>query len=70
MQRMQVISSDSCDGFQEDFGRDVKDLSHVDHGVKVFALGKIMRILKSYTDGKTEITPLDRRLIKGFYTTD
>ena len=42
----------------------------MDAGVKVFALGKILRILRSYTDGKTEINPLDRRLIKGFYTTD
>jgi hypothetical protein len=45
-------------------------LSHKDAGVKLFAVGKVMRILKSYTEGKTEINPLDRRLIKGFYTTD
>jgi hypothetical protein len=29
-----------------------------------------MKILKSYTDDKIEINALDRRLIKGFYTTD
>lgn len=65
-----MISSDSSDGNVEDFGKDVEDLSHKDPGVKLFAAGKLMRILNTYTEGKTEINPLDRRLIKGFYTTD
>jgi len=28
-----------------------------------------MKILKNYTDQKNPINPLDKRLIKGFYTT-
>jgi len=48
----------------------MQEITHPDAGVKLFAVGKIMKILKSYTDDKIEINALDRRLIKGFYTTD
>ena len=70
MQRIRVLSSDSSDAGGDTFGKEVKDIGHPDPGVKLFALGEIMRILKSYTSTRKPITDLDKKLIKGFYTTD
>ena len=70
MQRIQVISSDGSDAGGDTFGKEVQDMGHPDPGVKLFALGEVMRILKSYTSTREPITALDKKLIKGFYTTD
>ena len=65
-----MISSDDSDFERDDFSKEVKELAHKDAGVRMFAAGNMMRILKSYTDKRNPINPLDKRLIKGFYTTD
>ena len=70
MQRVQVISSDSSDVSQDDFGQDVRNLSHKEPGVKLFQMGKVAQILRSYSNDKMPIDSLDKRLVKGFYTND
>jgi len=65
-----VISSDDSDFERDDFSKEVKELAHKDAGVRMFAAGNMMRILKSYTDKRNPINPLDKQLIKGFYTTN
>jgi hypothetical protein len=37
---------------------------------RVFAMGRIKRALGNYEDQKDDITGLDKRLLKGFYTAD
>lgn len=37
---------------------------------RIFAMGRIKRALGNYEDQKEDITGLDKRLLKGFYTAD
>jgi len=37
---------------------------------RIFAMGRIKRAIGNYEDQKADITGLDKRLLKGFYTAD
>jgi len=59
-----VVESET-DGDDEDFVEVFENLTHKKPMVRVFALGKLNRILQSFENKK--LSSMDRRLLKGFY---
>lgn len=49
----------------ENFEEHFEDLSHKHPMTRVFALGKLNRVLERFKNA--ELSPLDIRLLKGFY---
>jgi hypothetical protein len=53
---------------EHDHVETIADLSHVNPINRIFALGKINKILKPYADNDAPApAPIDVRLLKGFY---
>jgi len=65
MQRQSVISSDSDEIQQNDENLIAHQVEKTGSMTSIFALGKMNRSLKTFTDDK--LTKFDKRLFKGFY---
>ena len=71
VQRTEVISSDSTDNMSSDYAELVNGLEHPKPMQRIFTLGKVNRALREYVDDDAEkMTPMTKRLLKGFYTQD
>ena len=69
MQRQAVVSSDSTEQAQSDNNDGIlQQAGEANSLAPVFALGKVNRLLMTYVD--KPVTPLDKRLLKGFYVAD
>ena len=68
MQRYDVISSDSAEVSEEDNEVTIMNLNHKEPMERVFALGKINRVLSNYAN--KDLDKFDKRLLKGFYIND
>jgi len=65
IQRTDLISSDSKDENSSDGALTFHNLASNTDFVRIFALGKVNRLLKKFKD--RDLTLLDKRLLKGFY---
>ena len=69
VQRTEVISSDSTENASSDYAELVNGLEHPKPMQRIFTLGKVHRALREYVDDP-KVTPMSKRLLKGFYTQD
>ena len=71
MQRQEVISSDTEEVSNVDAADIFNNVASQDPMKRVFALGKMNRILKDYcVIGAPKLKDIDKRLLKGFYVSN